>query len=135
MVLLFWDASALVKRYYPELGSQSVDLMIAGHTAHSMATTPWGYIETFSILLRRFNGGVIDSATFADAISALQAEVIQNPVFLTVLVEYAHLPSALSCCLISSDHRFLRAAAAEGIATINPETIAPSDVLKLMSSL
>ena len=164
MALLFLDASALVKRYYPEIGSQSVDLLIANSSAHPMVSTPWGYAETYSILLRRFNGGVIDLATFTGAVSALQAEVVQKPEFglltitdahvfssigmmhrhnlnatdavlLTLLVEFSRTHGALSCVLIASDHRFLRAAASEGLPALNPETLVPADVPGVLAAL
>jgi hypothetical protein len=164
MALLFWDASALVKRYYPEIGSHSVDRLIVDRSAHSMVSTPWGYAETYSILLRRFNGGVIDLATFTGAVSALQTEVVQNPdfglltitdahvfssietmrrhnlnatdaVLLTLLVEFSRSPGAPSCVLIASDHRFLRAAASVGLPTLNPETLVPADVPSLLAAL
>jgi predicted nucleic acid-binding protein len=76
MALLFWDASALVKRYFVEVGSQTVDALLAAGPRHELATTPWGYAETYSVLLRRLNSGVLDRAAFTAATTALQAEVV-----------------------------------------------------------
>ncbi len=164
MAVLFWDASGLAKRYTAEVGRETANAIFEHEGIHRMVSTPWGYVETYSILLRRFNGGVIDRDTFTDAVSALQAEVIQNPdfhllsitdaqvfssietmrrhnlnatdaVLLEVFLEFSRSPGVPSCTLISSDHRFLRVAAAEGLATVNPETVAAADVLNLMSSL
>jgi len=81
MALLFWDASALVKRYFVEVGSQTVDALLAAGSRHELATTPWGYAETYSVLLRRMNSGVIDAAAFAAATTALQTEVVMGSDF------------------------------------------------------
>lgn len=43
--------------------------------------------------------------------------------------------SAGSCILVASDQRLLRAAAAEGLATLNPELIFPADVPALLAAL
>ena len=37
-------------------------------------------------------------------------------------------PAALPAVLIATDERSLRAAAAEGLQTLNPETVAPADI-------
>src|SRR5438105_11399614 len=81
MALLFWDASALAKRYFAELGSPTVNAIFANRGSHDMASTPWGYSETFSILLRRFHGGALDRPTFTTVTTALQAEVVNSPDF------------------------------------------------------
>src|SRR5205085_7743601 len=75
MTLLLWDASALVKRYTAEIGTDTVDALFTHVAPIDMATTPWGYVETYSILLRRYNGGIIELATFHDAENFLSAEV------------------------------------------------------------
>lgn len=81
MALLFWDASALVKRYTPETGSDTVQAIFGSSAAHEMASTAWGYAETYSILLRRLNGGLLDLPAFSTAVTALQAEVVNGPEF------------------------------------------------------
>src|SRR4051812_15665469 len=78
MAFLFWDASALVKRYLVELGSDSVNTVFASSVAQVDATTAWGYAETYSILLRRFNAGFFDMGAFTAAVSTLQAEVVDS---------------------------------------------------------
>jgi hypothetical protein len=42
MALLFWDASALVKRYTSEVGRETVNALFAIAPMRDMATTPWG---------------------------------------------------------------------------------------------
>ena len=71
---ILWDASGLVKWYYEEPGSESVDALFATPSPHTMRLTPWGYAETYGILLRRLNGGVLRQSTFEAAASNLHAE-------------------------------------------------------------
>jgi hypothetical protein len=156
VALLFWDASALSKRYTLEMGYQTVDALFTYRASHTLAATAWGYAETYSILLRRYNGGILDLLTFTAAISLLQAEVVYSPDFglmsigdttvfasiatmrahnlnatdaaiLTLLLEYtaALPPGSPSVVLIASDQRLLRAAQAEGLQALNPETLPP----------
>lgn len=162
MALLFWDASALAKRYFGEVGSATVNALF-GHTAsQDMATTPWGYAETYSILLRRRNSGVIDPPTFTTSVSALQAEVVNGPDFLlmsvsdpvvfasvslmgqhnlnstdaillTLLLEFARLPDAPTCVLVAADKRLVRAAQSEGLKTLNPELVPAADAAAFLA--
>lgn len=81
MPLLFWDASALAKRYVRETGTDAVNALFAALPATSMATTVWGYAETFAILLRRSNDGRLDQSTFTMITAALRREVIHSPEF------------------------------------------------------
>lgn len=79
MPLLVWDASALVKRYARELGSDTVRALFGSVGWSDMTTTLWGYAESVSILLRCLNRGAISRTSFAQAISALETETILNP--------------------------------------------------------
>jgi predicted nucleic acid-binding protein len=79
MAAVFWDASALAKRYAVEVGSDTADALFAALQPSQMITTVWGYAETFSILLRSFNRGRLDRATFVTAVSALKQEIIDHP--------------------------------------------------------
>lgn len=164
MALLFWDASGLVKRYSDEAGRQTVNAVFDQTAPHTLATTPWGYAETFSILLRKLNGELMDRPTFEAAVAALQAEVVNGPMFallpidsadvfastgvmraynlnatdaaiLTVLLDYARSPGAPPCLLVAADRRLLRAAQAEGLATLDPEQTAPDAVPALLAAL
>jgi hypothetical protein len=60
MALLFWDASSLAKRYFGEVGSDTVNAVFAAAAGKDMATTAWGYAETYSLLVRRLNSGAIE---------------------------------------------------------------------------
>jgi predicted nucleic acid-binding protein len=81
MALLFWDASALAKRYVAEVGTATVNILFTSASAHDRATTPWSYAETYSLLLQKLNSGVIDRPMFTTAVSTLEAEVVRNPDF------------------------------------------------------
>lgn len=164
MALLFWDASGLAKRYVAESGSQTVNAVFAQAQSHILASTPWGYAETYFILLRKLSGGVLSRTAWAQAVNALQTAVVNSPVFglfpldeeivfasvtlmqrhnlnatdaaiLTLLLEYANSPDALTCLLIASDQRLLRAANTEGLATLNPEQVSPLEVPAILAAL
>jgi predicted nucleic acid-binding protein len=89
MAVLFWDASALAKRYIAELGTSTVNALFAGAPAHEMMSTPWSYAETYSILQRRHNSGAIDQPLFTTAVSALETEVVYGPVFSLLSIDDA----------------------------------------------
>ena len=164
MALIFWDASGLAKRYAAETGRETVNAIFAQAGSHDLATTPWGYAETYSILLRKMNGGALSQAAWTKAVSALQAEVVDDPKFgllsigdemifagtaimrrhnlnatdaaiLALLLEYAKTPGTSPCVLIASDKRFLRAAEAEGLETLDPEQVAAADVPARLNAL
>src|SRR5687768_2029469 len=81
MALLFWDASALAKRYFAKIRSPTVNAVFANRGSHEMASTAWGYAETYSILIRRYNSGALDLPTFTTQTTALQSEVVNDPNF------------------------------------------------------
>jgi hypothetical protein len=165
VLLLFWDASALAKRYGPEPGSATVDAIFSEAHVLEFATTPWGYVEAYSVLLRRHNDGKLDQQAFAEGIRNLQAEVLDSGDFtflplddatifasplqmqrhnlnatdaaiLTMLLDFVpHLPPGDRLVLVASDARLLRGASAEGLVTLNPETIAAADVPAFLTGL
>jgi predicted nucleic acid-binding protein len=81
MPSLLWDASALAKRYCPEVGSDTVDALFNVRPAPLMVITFPGYAETYSVLVRKHNRGEISSATFSAAKSLLRLEVIDSSSF------------------------------------------------------
>src|SRR3712207_2224039 len=78
---LFWDASGLDKRYTAEQGRETANRLFSLLPLAEMSSTPWGYAETYSILLRRYNNGLIDAPAFRAAVTALQTEVVEEPEF------------------------------------------------------
>lgn len=165
MPALLWDASALAKRYSPEVGSDTVDALFAASPPAQMILTFLGYAETYSVLLRKQNRGTISPATFSAARSALRSEVIDAPGFDLLIVDEddilssidlmdrhnlnasdaailaAYLRCATSpmrgagCVLVAADQRFLRAGQSEGLSVLNPEGFPAADVATLLASL
>jgi predicted nucleic acid-binding protein len=162
---LLWDASALAQRYAPEIGHQTVNALFTAVPRAQMITTVLTYSETCGALVRKHNGGVLDAATFSVARSALRAEVIDDPDFGVLAVEFSDIlggidlidrhnlnsadasilasflsfaqaqAAATVCVLAAADQRLLRAAQAEGLKTFNPERIAPADVPAFLAAL
>lgn len=87
MVILLWDASALSKRYAPEIGRETVTTLVASIPASQRVTTFLGYAEIHSVLIRKLNRGDIDRPTYRAALSALQDEVIDDVDFGVLEVE------------------------------------------------
>lgn len=163
MAVIFWDASGLIKRYLTEAGSATVNAVFRDSKELDHATTPWGYTETYAALLRKHNGRVLNRKEFEVALVALQAEVVHSTDFsllsisdqaifasveiihrhnlnstdaaiLTMLLEYSHATGTV-CLLIAADQRLLRAASAEGLATLNPEAVSNADVPAILAAL
>jgi hypothetical protein len=85
MPILFWDASALGKRYAAETGSATVNALWS--LGLEMTATIWGFAEVYAVLIRRLNAGRIDSSTFAVQVAALQNEVLSDPAFTLLTVD------------------------------------------------
>ncbi len=163
-MLLFFDASGLAKRYFTEVGSDTINALFAASPLLNMAATPWGYTETYSILQRRRNTGILDAPTFSAASDQLRVEVVDDPLFgilpisdeiifasisiidkhnlnatdaaiLTMLLQALPSPPPTDFILIASDKRLLRAAEAEGIVTLNPEELPASDVPDFLAAI
>ncbi len=164
MPTLLWDASALAKRYTEESGSKAVQALFANVPMSQMVSTIWGYAETFSILLRRHNQGVISAKAFGKAASSLETEFVFNPdttllsiddaavlvsislmkkhnlnatdaAILTIFLRYSQSPGMPICVLVAADKRLLRAAQAEGLKPLNPEGFDEADVPVFLSKL
>ena len=157
MVLFFWDASALAKRYAAELGSEVVNHLFDNIPTLLMSTTPWGLTETCSILLRRLNAKVLNQSTFSSAIILLTEEILKNADFgmfsisdaaifrstvmirvhnlnatdaaiLTVVLAVKNSSDSPAIVVVASDKRLLRAAELEGLLTLNPEEMSLSEL-------
>lgn len=89
MSLLAWDVSALAKRYFPERGSDAVNRLFALVPLRDMLTAVWGYAETFAMLVPCLNRGALDAASFTAAITALDAEVVDDPDFGLLAIDEA----------------------------------------------
>ena len=127
-------------------------------------STLWGYVETHSILRRRFDGGALKQKDFNEAVTLIQAEFGENDTFqilemdvvtmyssillidkhnlnstdavlLTALLNFARSPEAPVCVMVSADKRLLRAAEAEGLPALNPETASVADATAQIAAL
>ena len=164
MRLFFWDASALSKRYTEETGVDVVDALFDTVPIEEMVSTPWGYAETYSIILRRYNGGALDLQTFTDAVTTVQTEILDNSDFallhisdalifrsiatmkrhnlnatdaaiLALVIEVSHSSEKPVCIVVACDKRLLRAVEGEGFRILNPEAISVADVSSFLASL
>jgi predicted nucleic acid-binding protein len=160
--ILLWDASALVKRYTVETGSDVVNALFDGSRT-TCGLTVTGYAEVYSILLRRFHGGAISARTFDGAIALLRNEVLLGPrvelisvadsaVFagielmrrhhinssdssiLAAFSQYVHSSGAErpSTIVVAADRRLCRAAGAEGFHVANPEELSQDATADLL---
>ena len=165
MPFVLWDASGLVKRYVAEPGAETVDTVFAQVALFEMGITPWGYLETYSILRRRYHSGLLNTATFNKSVAALQKEMLNGDFNLisvsdsaifsaTSLIDAHHINSAdaailsaylrfqsrlplnrSACLLVASDKRLIRAAEAEGLNTLNPELTRAKDIPAFLAGL
>ncbi len=160
MPQLLWDASALVKRYGEERGTETVEALFASRPSPAMLTTYMGYAETAAILRRNLNRGDIDRPAFLRAVRLLQNDVLLDPHFelvsindtdvlagmaltdrhninstdAAILAAYLRCAQAQSSCLlVAADRRRLRAASTEGLPALNPETLPAADVPALLA--
>ena len=96
MAIILWDASGLVKRYFREAGEDTVDAIFAAIPLSWMQCTFWGYAETFAILHRKRNGGILSNATFTKAATKLQDEVLASDDFGVLTIEDDRVLAGLS---------------------------------------
>ncbi len=87
MHAIYWDASALVKRYTPETGTPLVNDLFAHVTSDRMMCLIVGISEVISILVRKKNASLITDGAFIQALADFRAEVIDSVAFKLVSVE------------------------------------------------
>lgn len=78
MVSFFLDASALAKRYVPEIGSALVDFLFDHVAEHRIYMLNVGCAEVVSVLVRKKNAGTLSAAQFSQALRVFDREVIQS---------------------------------------------------------
>jgi uncharacterized protein len=94
--LLFWDASALAKRYVAEVGTDTVNALFASVPVRQMVGTLLGFAETYSTLIRRYNRGSISISTFMTGKTSLRTEVVDDPDFSLLTVDDAAIFDSLA---------------------------------------
>ena len=85
MYYFYFDASALVKRYTEEIGSDNVDFIFANVPLNQLVCLNFGAAEVFWICVRKRNDRRITPHEFSQAIGHLNREVIANYSDLTTL--------------------------------------------------
>jgi hypothetical protein len=163
MPSLLWDASALVKRYFLEVGSDIVGTLFRLADLPPMFVTISGFAETFAILVRKRNERLLDGEGFRAATRLLNDDIFGNGIIKIVNIEYRDVLNSLpliethnlnssdaailtsytryitdrpgSYLLSASDRRLLRAASADGFQTLNPETVNPVELPHLVRRL
>lgn len=96
MIVLLWDASALSKRYAPEIGSDTVDALFQSVPASQCASSAVSYAEIYSILLRKRNRADIDGAAFTSARSSLRTDLINSADFVLLSIDDAAFYSGIA---------------------------------------
>lgn len=76
---LFWlDASALVKRYLPEIGTPLLNHLFAQAPPQRMVCLLEGVGEVISVLIRRRNAGAISTAACQQSLATLRNEIFNQ---------------------------------------------------------
>ena len=86
MVDVYWDASALVKRYASETGTPFANAVFARVAPTRMMCLSIGTGEVVSAFVRKRNAGLIDHEVFVQALVGFRAEVIDSAEFIQGIV-------------------------------------------------
>lgn len=164
MAALFWDASALIKHYIGEEGSETVSTLLALVPEDRQFSTLVTYSECYSILIRRRNSGAISDETFGLAATVLELNFIgpacfnvidvestdylastvqmsnhnlnsSDAVLLSTLIRTVEPTDRVSTIIVSTDLRLLRAGLLEGFTTIDPMSINGAEAQSVWADL
>ena len=142
--MIYFDTSALVKRYVTEKGSEKLDEMLAVNSF--AATSKLTYAEILSAFTRRYREGEYSKNWLLKIIGNFEAEIEEFsvvdvkddllPIVKQLLLRHAlrgsdaiHLASAIwlknalkeNITFAASDANLLKAAEKEGLIVINPQ--------------
>ena len=95
MVWVYFDASALVKRYSSEDGTELVNELFHRLPVEQMTCAVIGILEIISVLVRKRNDGRLSAKLFAQAMVELNQEIIEDEAFSIASVDDALVLSAL----------------------------------------
>lgn len=114
MHYFYWDASALAKRYAPEIGTPLVNSLFSRVPLDRMMCLSVGTGEVISVLVRKKNAGLITEAVFLQAMIDFRTEVIGAVDFQLVGVDdalvFASHPFIEKYSLNATDALVLRSA-------------------------
>jgi predicted nucleic acid-binding protein len=110
----YWDASALAKRYAPEIGTPLVNSLFSKVPLDRMMCLSVGVGEVISVLVRKKNASLITEAVFSQAMVDFRDEVISAVDFQLVGVDdtlvFASHPLIEKYSLNATDALILRSA-------------------------
>ncbi len=165
MFQLLWDASALSKRYYEEKGSEAVDTIFAavplpGLIAHigyaetaailrrklNQGDIKFAAFQQARLLLEmevlldsEFDLLSVEGTDVLDGVGLTDLHNINSTdaSILSAYLRYAQSQpqNGPPCVLVAADRRFIRAAEAEGLRTLNPELIPATDIPAFLAHL
>ena len=154
----FLDASAWDKRFHQEPGTEAVNRLVDCLLAvpHRLAVSPLGLAEVIAALNRHKNEGHLPAFLFQQATMRIlleakdmdsqpldEAIVMQSlpyvskhninasdAIYLQQVLLLRRLLQRVKheLILVASDHRLLRAAAAEGVTTLDPEMVGLQEI-------
>lgn len=164
MVWVFFDASALAKRYAPEAGSDFINELFLSFPLAQMQISTIGISEIISVLVRKRNDGRLPTKLFQQALLEVGEEIINNEAFSfssvddqlifssqklivqhninatdaiilqSCLESVARLQQEDKLVLLSSDKRLLRAAQNENLIVFDPEIASFPEFQELANS-
>lgn len=95
MIRIFFDASALVKRYASEDGTELVNELFRHLPRARMTCLMIGVLEIVSVLARKRNDGRLTKELFAQAILELNREILDEDTFPIASIDDELAQSAL----------------------------------------
>ncbi|MFQ6058177.1 MAG: type II toxin-antitoxin system VapC family toxin [Anaerolineae bacterium] len=160
MNVFYLDASALIKYYTPEPGSDLVKMLLDSAARYRVSAAIWTFTEAAAALNRKKNAASIPEHEFPSIIQELAADfdtfhlqkANTEDARQSVALIFAHNLNATDALhlylalelhklltladaqvvLVTADARLVRAAQAEGLAALNPETATPTDLQALL---
>ena len=74
----YWDASALVKRYAPEIGTPLVNYLFSNAAPDRMMCLTLSIGEVISVFVRKKNSSLITEAAFAQAMTDFGSVLLKS---------------------------------------------------------
>jgi len=91
----FLDASALAKRYTPEVGTALLNHLFANISLDRLYVFNVGMAEVLSLLVRKRNAGQVSAADFSQALVELGAEIVSSTILRKIVADNALVTAAL----------------------------------------
>lgn len=96
MIWLYFDASALIKRYSSEKGTKFVNHIFEQLPPEQLGCSAIGVLEIVANLVRKRNDGRLTLALFTQAISQVKDEIVANEAVTVISVDDDLLYSAMN---------------------------------------